>query len=87
MFPLARLLPGPLHGSLAFHLAAEGYDVWLGNYRGNLESREHEAMDPDRAADYWQFSWDEMARYDLPAMLYHVLRQTGRRKVSWRGSI
>ena len=43
-------------------------------------------MDPDRH-DYWQFSWDEMARYDLPAMLYYVLRHTGRRKVGWRGSI
>ena len=41
----------------------KGYDVWLGNYRGNHESREHMKLDPDWDSDYWQFSWDEMAKY------------------------
>ena len=40
----------------------QGYDVWLGNFRGNHESREHVNLDPDVDSDYWQFSWDEMAK-------------------------
>ena len=34
----------------------QGYDVWLGNFRGNHESREHVNLDPDVDSDYWQFS-------------------------------
>ena len=31
------------------------------------------------------YSWDEMAHYDLPAMLNYVLRVTGRRNLSYVG--
>lgn len=79
------LLPGPHRGSLAFMLAERGYDVWLGNYRGNHESREHTKLDPNIDFDYWHFSWDEMAKYDLPAMLNHVLVTTGRQKLHYFG--
>merc|ERR1711971_921861 len=41
----AWVLAGPDHGAPAFRLAAEGYDVWLGNYRGNHDSREHQSLD------------------------------------------
>ena len=42
----------------AYVLADNGYDVWLGNYRGNQYSREHLTMDPDSVwdNDYWHFS-------------------------------
>jgi len=30
-------------------------------------------------------SWDEMAHYDLPAMLNYVLRATGRQKLFYVG--
>ena len=65
---------GPDHG-LAFILADQGYDVWLGNYRGNTYSSEHVRGRMD--GKYWHFSWDEMARYDLPTMLHHMMEASG----------
>ena len=48
--------------ALAFHLSDAGYDVWMGNYRGNTYSRGH-VNDTLSKKDYWTFSWDEMAKY------------------------
>lgn len=58
--------------SLGYILADSGYDVWLGNFRGNTNSRMHVSLDP-KNKDYWQFTFDEMAKYDLPAMIQHAL--------------
>ena len=35
--------------------------------------------------DYWRFTWDEMARRDLPAMLDYVMEQTGKEKIQYVG--
>jgi len=59
--------------------------VWLGNYRGNHDSREHQSLDADRDNEFWQFSWDEMAKYDLPTELNYVLEQTGVSKLYYVG--
>lgn len=64
------LLSGPEKG-LGFILADAGYDVFLGNARGNTYSRSHVSMNHENAA-FWDFSWDEMAKYDLPAMIDYV---------------
>merc|ERR1712121_434670 len=81
----AWVLAGPDHGAPAFRLAAEGYDVWLGNYRGNHDSREHQSLDADRDNDFWQFSWDEMAKYDLPTELNFVMNHTDSQKIYYVG--
>ncbi|XP_011705086.1 PREDICTED: lipase 3-like, partial [Wasmannia auropunctata] len=39
---------------LAFLLVDQGYDVWLGNTRGNSYSKSHIKMSP-RDKDFWQF--------------------------------
>ena len=70
--------------ALAFELAARGYDVWLGNQRGNRFSNKHAYLDPVRdSAKYWNFSFDEIAMFDLPALIDHVLRETGQEKLSY----
>ena len=78
------VLLGPDKGAPAFRLAQAGYDVWLGNYRGNGYSREHTSLDPAQK-EFWRFSWDEMAKYDLPAMLNFTLAHTGKEKIYYMG--
>jgi lysosomal acid lipase/cholesteryl ester hydrolase len=62
--------------STAFILAKQGYDVWLGNSRGSKYSREHLYWDPNEDEEYWNFSWEQMGVYDLPAAIDYVRDQT-----------
>ncbi|XP_073025265.1 triacylglycerol lipase 2-like [Primulina eburnea] len=64
--------------SLGFILADNGLDVWLANVRGTNYSRGHISLSPDDSA-YWDWSWDELAAYDLPAMVQYVYGQTGQK--------
>lgn len=73
-----------LPDALAFTLADAGYDVWLGNARGNTYSRRHVSLDPSQE-DYWNFSFDEMGNYDIPAVINFVLTKTGSEKMSYVG--
>lgn len=72
------------HQSLGFMLADAGYDVWLGNMRGNSYSRRHvnTRISP---SNYWRFSWAEMAKYDIPAMIDTVLNITGEKQLYYIG--
>ena len=63
-------------GSLAFILADAGFDVWLGNSRGNTFSDMSLQVNMDHD-EFWNFSMDELAEYDLPATLQYVLDVTG----------
>ncbi|XP_072755925.1 lipase 3 isoform X1 [Anoplolepis gracilipes] len=77
------ILMGP-ENSLAYILADAGYDVWLGNNRGNIYSRNHITLSPtDRA--FWNFSYHEFGIYDLPAMIDYVLYATGHKKIFYIG--
>ncbi|KAM1373402.1 hypothetical protein ACFX2I_024109 [Malus domestica] len=64
--------------SLAFLLADNGYEVWIGNTRGTKYSLGHTSLSPDDRA-YWEWSWDELVAYDLPATFQYVRDQTGQK--------
>lgn len=59
--------------SLASILVQQGYDVWLGNNRGNRYSNSHVEVSSD-SVDYWNFSIDHLANFDLPAMVRCILQ-------------
>ena len=68
-------------------LADAGYDVWLGNYRGNTYSRNHTYLNPDAWLNhhFWDFTWDEMAKYDIPSMVEKILEVTGEEEIFYAG--
>jgi pimeloyl-ACP methyl ester carboxylesterase len=71
--------------SMAFFLADCGFDVWLNNSRGNKFSRNHKHLDPDVHQGYWNFSFQELAEFDLPALFEFVLSQTKVQNVTYIG--
>ncbi|KAK7871603.1 hypothetical protein R5R35_001795 [Gryllus longicercus] len=77
------VLTGPDH-ALAYILADAGYDVWLGNFRGNTYSRQHVRYTADDN-EFWNFSWNENGKFDLPAMIDYVLNYTGKEKLYYAG--
>lgn len=57
---------GPGKGP-GYILSDAGFDVWLGNTRGSYYSMRHTHLDPVHDAEYWNFSFEEMGRYDITA--------------------
>uniref|UniRef100_T1J8T3 Partial AB-hydrolase lipase domain-containing protein n=1 Tax=Strigamia maritima TaxID=126957 RepID=T1J8T3_STRMM len=59
---------------IAYFLMNNGYDVWLGNFRGNLKYSHHVKYSQSDS-EFWNFSWEEMADYDLPSIIDYVLQK------------
>uniref|UniRef100_A0A182KA90 Lipase n=1 Tax=Anopheles christyi TaxID=43041 RepID=A0A182KA90_9DIPT len=57
--------------SFAFIAADAGYDVWMGNVRGNTFSKEHIKL-TRKDHEFWRFSFHEIGMYDLPAMVDYI---------------
>jgi len=71
--------------ALGFQLHGLGYDIWLGNDRGNMFSRGHVSMNPKLNKEFWSFSFSEMGKFDVPANIDYVLNQTGKASLSYVG--
>lgn len=74
----------PEKRSAAFFFHSLGFEIWMGNARGNVFSRNHTSLNPDEA-EFWSYSWHEIGYYDLPAMIDYVLEQTGKTELYYIG--
>ncbi|KAK4792277.1 hypothetical protein SAY86_022712 [Trapa natans] len=61
--------------SLGFILADHGFDVWIGNVRGTRWSHGHISLS-ERDKDFWDWSWQELAFYDLAEMIHFISSTT-----------
>ncbi|KAJ8737993.1 hypothetical protein PYW08_000588 [Mythimna loreyi] len=84
--PIVLLMHGLLESSdswtlmgpdkaLAYVLSDQGFDVWMGNSRGNKHAQTHMTLNTSMS-EYWDFTWEEIALYDLPAMIDYILEET-----------
>ena len=71
--------------SLPKKLCEEGYTVYLPYIRGTQFSRSHLDYDSTLTSKYWDFSFDHMAQYDVPANIKYVKNRDGVEKVYYIG--
>lgn len=70
--------------SLALMLADQGFDVWLGNNRGSRFAREHLDYDQN-SEEFWEFSFQQMAEFDLPVIVKKLRDVTGINRFTFIG--
>lgn len=69
--------------SQPYVLADAGYDVWLGNTRGNKYSRSHKWLDPKKDMVYWKnTNVQTMGKYDIPSFIQFIKEETGNEKIT-----
>jgi lysosomal acid lipase/cholesteryl ester hydrolase len=69
---------------LPFQLVERGYDVWLGNNRGNKYSKKSVHAAPTDSA-FWNFSMDQFAFHDIPDSIAYILETTHQPSLSYIG--
>jgi pimeloyl-ACP methyl ester carboxylesterase len=74
----------PIDESLSYILSDAGYDVWMPNNRGNRYSQEN-VYYSKHTDEFWNLTWDEMARTDVYTVLDYILDYTGNSQVAYVG--
>ncbi|KAJ5958278.1 Alpha/beta hydrolase fold-1 [Penicillium vulpinum] len=69
---------------LPFQLVERGYDVWLGNNRGNKYSKKSIRFSPG-SNEFWDFSIDQFAFSDIPNSIEYILEVTDQPSLSYIG--
>ncbi|TQS33206.1 hypothetical protein Golomagni_06455, partial [Golovinomyces magnicellulatus] len=69
---------------LPFELVEKGFDVWFGNNRGNKYSKKSIHNSPT-SVQFWDFSIDEFAFYDIPDSISYILETTQQESLSYVG--
>ncbi|KAL6156707.1 cholesterol esterase [Exserohilum turcicum] len=69
---------------LPFELVERGYDVWLGNNRGNKYSKKS-IHAPPTSSRFWNFSMDQFAFHDIPDSIGYILETTHQPSLSYIG--
>ena len=64
----------------AFQLSDAGFDVWLGNLRGNHISSSHKLFSNDHE-DYWDYSFEDYIDHDLHTFVHFVKTYTQSSKI------
>lgn len=70
--------------SLAYNLVDAGYDVWLGNARGNTYSKKNTKVSVN-SPKFWEFSWHEIGVLDIAAMIDYILDETDQDAIHFAG--
>ena len=61
---------------MALELASSNYDIWITNSRGTVYSNDHiKYKVTDK--EFWEFSFQEMGKYDVNANVNYILSSTG----------
>jgi len=65
-------------------MAREGYDVWVGNNRGNQYTHTNNKIDwkTDPKA-FHDFSFPDLGKYDLPVQIDLALKTSGQEKLTY----
>jgi len=69
---------------LPFLLVEKGYDVWLGNNRGNKYSKKSTNCAPSDVK-FWDFSIDQFAFHDIPDSISYILETTQQPSLTYIG--
>ena len=54
------------------------FDVWFLNMRGNSYSKHHNFYDASSSTEYWQFSFEEVGDFDIPATVDYIHKVTSK---------
>jgi hypothetical protein len=66
-----------------FQAIDDGFDVWMGNFRGTKYSKGHVNTTPgyNETFDYWNFTYAQLGLFDVPAFVDKVYQENGNEKL------